>query len=100
MMNLIGQGVINLFIKQHPDSKSGLNSFVKLAGEVTWKNIIEVRETYSHADAVGACTVFNIKGNHYRLITKIDYRAQTIYIKRVLTHAEYDKEKWKKDCGG
>jgi Uncharacterized protein conserved in bacteria len=40
-------------------------------------------------------TVFNICGNRFRLITKIEYRYQTIYIKRVLTHAEYDREEWK-----
>nr|WP_232225275.1 type II toxin-antitoxin system HigB family toxin [Dactylococcopsis salina] len=37
-------------------------------------------------------TVFNIKGNRYRLIVGIDYKKQIIFIKYVLTHAEYDKE--------
>ena len=44
------------------------------------------------------CTVFNIGGNKYRLIVKIEYKLQTIYIKHVLTHDEYNKEKWKHDC--
>ncbi|MGH9845610.1 MAG: type II toxin-antitoxin system HigB family toxin, partial [Blastocatellia bacterium] len=46
------------------------------------------------------CTVFNIGGNKYRLVVSIDYRKQVIYVKHVLTHSEYDKENWKKDCGG
>jgi len=45
---------------------------------------------------VGDKTVFKIKGNQYRLIVKINYRSQTIFIKDVLTHADYDKEEWKK----
>lgn len=42
-------------------------------------------------------TVFNISGNRYRLIVLIDYTYQEIYIRQVLTHAEYDKNNWKQD---
>ncbi len=55
----------------------------------------EVRRTYPHADAVKQYTVFNIKGNDYRLISKIEYRLGLIFVKEVLTHAEYDKGNWK-----
>jgi hypothetical protein len=41
-------------------------------------------------------TVFNIKGGAYRLIVKIEYRWQKIFVKHVLTHAEYDRNEWKK----
>jgi mRNA-degrading endonuclease HigB of HigAB toxin-antitoxin module len=43
-------------------------------------------------------TLFNVKGNDYRLITVIRYQAQRVYTLYVLTHSEYDKEKWKDDC--
>jgi HigB_toxin, RelE-like toxic component of a toxin-antitoxin system len=56
-----------------------------------------VRLIYRDAEAVGSFTVFNIKGNTYRLIVGIDYENQTIYYKYFLTHAEYDKDKWKND---
>ena len=49
------------------------------------------------AEALGNFTVFNIKGNAYRLIVGIDYEDSTIYYKYLLTHAEYDKNKWKND---
>ena len=62
-----------------------------------WKNLADVRLFYPSADRVGNFTVFNIKGNNYRLITSIIYSAQRIYIKYVLTHAQYDKDKWKND---
>src|ERR1043165_8203962 len=99
-MRIIDAQVIYAFIKPHADSHSSLIVWLTTARRADWKNIANVKQVYPHADAVGTCTVFNIKGNHYRLIAKVDYRAQTIYIKKVLTHAEYDKEKWKKDCGG
>jgi mRNA interferase HigB len=56
---------------------------------------VDVREDFRHADAVGVFTVFNIGGNKYRLVTVIKYRWQVIYVRHVLTHAEYSKEKWK-----
>ncbi|PYS84582.1 MAG: type II toxin-antitoxin system HigB family toxin [Acidobacteria bacterium] len=99
-MLVIGRKIISLFVGQYADSQSSLAAWLAVVERADWKNIVDARQTYPHADAVGTCTVFNIKGNHYRLIVRIDYRAQTTYIKKVLTHAEYDKEKWKKDCGG
>jgi mRNA interferase HigB len=49
------------------------------------------------AEAVGDFTVFNIKGNSCRLIVSIDCEAQIIYVKYFLTHAEYDKDDWKRN---
>jgi mRNA interferase HigB len=65
------------------------------AKRAQWQNLAEVRTDFRHADAVGLFTVFNIGGNKYRLITAIKYRWQIIYIRHVLTHAEYSMEKWK-----
>jgi len=56
-----------------------------------------VQAIYSTAEAVSNFTVFNIKGNKYRLIVDIVYSEATRFIKYVLTHAEYDKDKWKHD---
>jgi mRNA interferase HigB len=58
-------------------------------------NLSEVRQTFRHADVVGDKTVFNIKGNDYRLIVHIRYDLGIIYIKDLLTHAEYDRGTWK-----
>ena len=57
---------------------------------------------YPHADAVGRCTLFNVRGGHYRLVVQTGYESQVIYAKKVMTHAEYDidkGERWKKSCG-
>jgi mRNA interferase HigB len=70
------------------------NEVVKIA---TWRNLVEVQQTYALAEAVGNFTVFNIKGNRYRLIVSIDYSKQIIYFKYFLTHAEYNKDNWKND---
>ncbi len=73
-----------------------LNAWYKVASTAKWTNLVEVRQTYPHADYVDPYTVFNIKGNEYRLVTKIEYRFALIFIKGVFSHAEYAKEGWKK----
>ena len=67
--------------------------------EVAWQKWGDVKAAYGSADAVGNCTVFNIGGNKYRLITRIPYPSQKVFILKVMTHKEYDKGNWKTDCG-
>jgi len=83
---------------QHADASGPLDAWYRIAKKAAWTNITDVRKTFSTADPVGTCTVFNIKGNAYRLITWMNYETQKIFIKHVLTHADYDKEDWKSDC--
>jgi len=83
---------------QHPDAVSPLDVWYRITKKAEWGSIVDVRKTFSTADAVGTCTVFNIKGNSYRLITWINYETHEVFIKHVLTHADYDKEEWKSDC--
>jgi mRNA interferase HigB len=54
--------------------------------------------SFPQADQVGDCVVFNV-GNSHRLIGRIRYRTQRVYVLRVLTHAEYDRQKWPDECG-
>jgi mRNA interferase HigB len=56
---------------------------------------VETRRDFPHADPVGVFTVFNIGGNNFRLIAAIKYRWQVVYVRHILTHAEYAKDKWK-----
>lgn len=67
--------------------------------QVAWQNWSDVRASFASADLVGNCVVFNIAGNKYRLITRILYQSQKVFILKVMTHKEYDKGKWKTECG-
>jgi len=67
---------------------------------MVWHSLDDVRKAYPSADGVKlktrlVVTVFNVKGNEYRLLTSIDYDAGIVEAMDVLTHAEYDKESWK-----
>lgn len=54
---------------------------------------------FATASIVGNCTIFNIGGNKYRLVTRILFPSQKVFVLRVMTHAEYDDDRWKQDCG-
>jgi len=78
-----------------------MDEWLQEAERATWQSIEEVRQTQSSADGVRIAsgtivTVFNIGGNKYRLLVLISYAAGAVRVLEVLTHAEYDKEKWKR----
>jgi len=86
--------------RKHSGLADALESWYRIASGACWTSLQEVRLTYPQADgvAIGAkvFTVFHIRGNNFRLIVGINYRSQRVFIKHVLTHAEYDKGDWKK----
>ncbi len=94
-MHIISRKALKDAAARHADLEAALDTWYRIAKKAQWKNLTDVRQTYSHADIVGEYTVFNIKGNTYRLIVKIEYQAGMIFIRDVLTHAEYDKDRWK-----
>lgn len=95
-MNTVSYRKIREFIRLHPNAESSLSSWYKIAKKARRQNIVDVRQDYPHADQVGRFVVFNIAGNNYRLIAEIHFESQLILIRHILTHAEYDKDKWKK----
>jgi len=96
-MHIITRSRLVVFWEKHPNAKTSLLLWYKLTITASWKNFVKVHEVFSSADQVGNLTVFNIGGNKYRLITLIDYTYQKVFIRDVLTHAEYDQNDWKKD---
>jgi mRNA interferase HigB len=81
--------------KRHAELGAPLDVWYRIAKRASWQTLDEVRQSFPSADGVGRHTVFNIKGNSYRLIVEINYKSGRIFIRRVLTHAEYDKGAWK-----
>ena len=81
--------------EEHADLGATLDVWYRIAKKAEWKNLVEVRRVLPTADAVQKFTVFNIKGNAYRLITEINYRTGRVFLRHVLTHAEYSKGAWK-----
>jgi mRNA interferase HigB len=96
-VHLISITKLRLEIVKYPDAGKVVEAWYNTVKVAEWDNLEDVRQIYPSAESVGNFTVFNIKGNTYRLIVSIDYQDGTIYYKIFLTHAEYDKDKWKND---
>ena len=94
-MHIISKKRLVEFYTIHPIAKSPLLQWFQEIKKSDFQNIEEIRSLYPHADKVGRRTIFNIGGNNYRLITRINYRSQKVFIVRILTHSEYDKNQWK-----
>jgi mRNA interferase HigB len=94
-MHVISRKALRLFWERHPDSKAALNRWFQIVRRTTFNSFAELRRTLPTADLVDRFTVFNIAGNKYRLVTSIHYNRGKVYIRHVLTHAEYDQGAWK-----
>ena len=66
---------------------------------ISWHSWGDLKSNFASASSVGNCVVFNIGGNKYRLIARVLYPCQKVFILRVMTHSEYDEDKWKEACG-
>jgi mRNA interferase HigB len=94
-MNVISYKRIREFSSIHRDAEASLRAWYRTAKRSNWGSLAEVKQVYPSADQVDRHTVFNIRGNRYRLIVRIVYRTRTLFIVAVLTHDEYDLGKWK-----
>ena len=95
-MHVITRKRLNEFTEKHPDARNALAHWCRLMKQGTFRSFVHLRETFPSADLVGKLTVFNIGGNKARLIAALHFNRQKVYIRAVLTHAEYDTGAWKK----
>lgn len=94
-MRVITPQRIRDYVTHYPVARTSLNQWLQTAQAAQWQSLADVRRQYAHADLVGRRTVFNIAGNKFRLITRINYRRQIVFVFDLLTHTDYDKGKWK-----
>jgi mRNA interferase HigB len=94
-MHVISRKALQEFWERHPDSKDALLRWFKIVRTTAFRSFAELRATFPSADKVNDWVVFNIGGNKYRLVASIHFNRGKVYIRHVLTHEEYDLEKWK-----
>lgn len=102
-MHVISKRILLQFAERHADAMGPLMDWYAKARAGIWSDLIELRRTFPPADAFGkniadkkrVYTIINVAGNKYRLIVGINYRTQTMFIKHVMTHAQYSKDRWK-----
>ena len=104
-MQVIARPKLNQWIEDHPNAREALLVFYAVAVSARWTELDDVRATFPSADVVRLPNgrmrlVFNIKGNSYRLVAGYQWASETnagrLYLKDFMTHAEYDKDRWKR----
>ena len=92
MERIFAKSTFRIFWELHPDSEQYLKTWFDTAMNSSWKSPNEVNQTYATASILkDGRVVFNIKGNTYRLVTKLNFEKQWIFIRFIGTHEEYDK---------
>lgn len=97
-MRIISRKAFRTYWELHPESEDVFVDFYQKLKQLDASNFAELRQTFPNADLLGDCIVFNVGGNNYRVIVHLDFSVQTIWIRFVMSHAEYDKGRWKTDC--
>jgi len=94
---VLNTAVLDRFSRKHADARRPLASWLAVVQEAAWSNLSELRAGFPSADGITipigdgmsvVVTVFNIKGNHYRLISVINYEESICRVVDVLTHAD------------
>jgi len=97
-MHIIARPKLREFQEKFSDAAASLERWYTSCRENQFKNFPELKLTFKAADLVGKCVVFNIRGNKYRLLVRVNFRAGRMWIKDFLPHREYDKLNLKGDA--
>ena len=91
-MRIISRKALREFGEKYPDARTPLDAWYRIVKGRAYRSPHDVRGDFPTASFVGARrTVFNIGGNKYRLVVDMRYDLERVYIRHVLTHAEYDR---------
>ena len=93
---MISRQAILAFANEHADALVPLMNWYRITRRAEWRSLAEVKSDFGHADVAGRRTVFNIHGNRYRLIARVNYRSGRVFILHILTHAEYSRGNWRR----
>jgi mRNA interferase HigB len=90
-MRVIARKTLRTFWEREPGSEAQLKAWFAEAHDANWKGPADVKAKYRNASIVkNDRVVFNICGNKYRLVVRINYRFKVVYIRFIGTHADYD----------
>jgi mRNA interferase HigB len=99
-LRVISRERLREFWRAHPDAEAGLKSWYRIVKTSAWKSPNDLARTMNGVDPVkgssgNTVSVFNITNNNYRLVAHFHFDKQRVFVLRVMTHKEYDREKWK-----
>jgi mRNA interferase HigB len=93
-MRIVSRKVIREAISKHSEWGASLSAWYKPTKHADWKTFADVRNSWRNSDVVGRFVVFDISHNRCRLIATIKYKWRMVYIRHILSHADYDEREW------
>jgi len=91
-MHIISIKMLREFWETYSDSEQALKAWFHEVKSAGWENSAELKDKYGSASIINAeRVVFNVCGNKYRLVVRINYKSKTVFIRFVGTHKQYDK---------
>ncbi len=93
-MRIIPFKAIKDYVKENANTRVALGDWYSRTKRADWHSLMDIKRDFNSVDYVGNDRyVFNIKGNHYRLVAIIVFASQKVYIRFIGSHKEYDKIK-------
>ena len=91
-MHVISKKALIVFARKYPDAERSLAAWLALMKRARYDSPAALKRDFASASFLGGnCVVFNIGGNSYRLVAYVLFRTKRVYIRRILTHAEYTR---------
>lgn len=89
-MRVVSNRMLVDFANMHPRAHVPLQTWRKLLETSEYASFSDLKRTFNHVDKVGDYVVFDIAGNHYRIVAAIHFNTQMLFVRHVFTHREYD----------
>ena len=101
-VRIVSPRKVREFMDAHANSRPSLTAWLAITQRATWRTIAGVRRDFPRTDAVPmrsgrTATITNVGGNNYRVALDIHYNKGIVFVRRVMTHAEYSKNAWHAD---
>ena len=93
-MRIVSRKALRDATARHSEWGASLNAWYKISENANWDNFAEVRASWRNSDVVGPFVIFDISHNKCRLIATIKYKWKMVYIRHILSHADYDQKDW------
>jgi mRNA interferase HigB len=93
-MKVRGEAEVAAFARKHAASRRALQRFVEVASAADWPHFPAVKQTFGSADYAPftGTLIFDIGENKYRLVARVDFDQQLLFIERIRTYEEYGRE--------
>jgi mRNA interferase HigB len=93
-MGVYGEAVATEFARKHAASRRPLQRFLDVARDAEWPHFPPVKKTFPATDYARSTgtLIFDIAGNKYRLMARVDFEERILFIQSVMTHDEYSRE--------